>query len=261
MDRKHILYDYLAFVATVAFFVFLALIPNQEFRTPYGVNVLVWDIIVAAGAVDGGFLFYLLFPTQDKYIVSLTQEPDKIKMREIHVLLPSGEVMKREAHFFIVRIGVPMGTQNAEEIKLLYRHPTSNDLFELQNIQATGVPHIIVRWASQDIFLSNVPEKFATALVDAKEGKVQHLNLTSGEHHVPLVPLVFFFTVSGSDAVYFPSSYMRAYIMPIKFETELYIEAKGRRQKLLTILEVNAERWDNVAVSEKSNPVGVKLVS
>ncbi len=154
-----------------------------------------------------------------------------------------------------------MGTENAEEIKLLYRHPTSNDLFELQNIQSTGVPYIIVQWASQDKFLSDVPEKFATALVDAKEGKIQHLNLTSGESHLSLVPLVFFFTVSGSNAVYFPSFAMKAYVMPIKFQTELYIEAKGRPQKLLTVLDVDAQRWDHVAVSEASTPLGIHRVN
>jgi hypothetical protein len=194
---------------------------------------------------------------QNEYIVSLAQEAEEIKIREIHVRLPSGEIMKKEAHFFIVRIGVPLGTENAEDIKLLYRHPKSNEIFQLQKIPSTGVPYIIVQWASPDKFLPNVSEKFATALLDAKEGKIEHLNLTSGESHISLVPLVFFFTVSGSNAVYFPSSYRRAYVMPMKFETELYIEAKGRRQKLLTTLEIDAQRWDYVAVTELSNPTSL----
>ncbi len=75
------------------------------------------------------------------------------------------------------------------------------------------------------------------------------MNLTSGESHASLVPLVLFFTVRDYDAVCFPTVYRKAYVIPQKFETELYIEAKGK-QNLLTRLEIDAQRWDHVAVSD-----------
>ncbi len=110
-------------------------------------------------------------PLHYDYVISLTQEAEETKMHEIQVRLPSGEFVKRQAYFFVVRIGVPIGAETAQDIKLLYRHPKSNELFELQKIPTTGVPHIIVQWTSPQGFLVNVPEQFATALLDAKEVK------------------------------------------------------------------------------------------
>jgi amino acid transporter len=63
LDRKQALYDYIALVATFAFLAFLALLPNQEFLTPFGIRVLVWDLLLAPLGVAFGFLIYLVWPS------------------------------------------------------------------------------------------------------------------------------------------------------------------------------------------------------
>jgi hypothetical protein len=251
IDRHDVLFWGVLMILVTLAAVFIALIPNEGFASVYGIQVITCALILSAlGCICLGICYRWWPPTkpQFEYVVNFDQEPEDGKMREIDVRLPSGEIMKRRANFFIVRVGVPAGSENAEEVKLFYQHPNSTDIFELQRIQPTGVPNIIVQWASPNKF-ADVPEKFASALLDAREGKLDHLTLVSGEKTSTLVPLVVFFTVEGSNDVYFVSPYRRSYIMPMKFQTSLYIVAKGRSQKLLRSLEIDAHKWDNVAVT------------
>jgi hypothetical protein len=60
--RHEALFFYLLTVGASLVTVFIALIPSQEFRSAFGVSVLVWSTILAAGAVTIGVLGYLNWP-------------------------------------------------------------------------------------------------------------------------------------------------------------------------------------------------------
>jgi hypothetical protein len=181
------------------------------------------------------------------FVISTTQEPENVRMREIHVQLPSGEIVRREANFYIVSIGLPVGSENAQDFKLLLKNPYANYTDELWNISVTGIPSILVPWNFKQKPRPETCDDFAAAVLEAK---IRHLTLTAGLNHLHLVGFVLFFTIRDCDAIYFPTFNQRKADMHTKFETALYAEATNRPQTLLKRFEIDAQRWDSVSVRE-----------
>ncbi len=71
-DRKDALYFYLLSVGGSWVAVLIALIPNQEFLTPFGVSVLVWGAFLATeAAVIGGLVYLKGLPKPSDYDIPL----------------------------------------------------------------------------------------------------------------------------------------------------------------------------------------------
>lgn len=152
-------------------------------------------------------------------------------------------------------MGVPASSENARNFKLLYRVPNfkeqPNERFELEKIPTTGTPTITVQWDRPEKFLPSVPDHFATALLAAR---IKDMTLSAGANHLNLAIFVFFFTIRGSDAVYFPSLVNQPKIvMPVRFTVELWAEAMNKPITLLKTFVIDARTWDNVSVIELSN--------
>jgi hypothetical protein len=63
LDREEKLFWYILSLCITYVGVLIALIPNQEILTPFGIHVLVWGSIIAVGGGGGGYLVYLIYPT------------------------------------------------------------------------------------------------------------------------------------------------------------------------------------------------------
>lgn len=187
--------------------------------------------------------------TMGTFVISIAELLENSTMREIRVRLPSGEMASRQARFFTIGVGIPVGSENATNLKLLYRHPNSNELYELEKIPPNGTTSITVQWNRPEKFLPAVPDHFATAFLDG--AKVKNFTLTAGLDYLNMSLFVLFFTIEGSDTLYFPSIVNQpAFVMPVKIRTEIYAEADKKPQTLLKRLEIQAQTWEKARVTE-----------
>jgi hypothetical protein len=181
------------------------------------------------------------------FVVSTAQEPENLKMREIRIQLASGEILTREANFYTVSIGVPVGSENAEEFKLQLRHTDTIYKDELWNISTTGVPYILVPWNVKQKPRPETCDDFATAVLEAR---IRHFTLTAGANSLNQAVLVLFYTLRDCEDIYFPTFNQKKTDMHTKFQVELYAEAAKRPNTLLKRFEISGRNWDSVSVRE-----------
>ena len=285
LDRKQALYDYIILIVTFAFFGFLtfgasAIIWDIVLAAGAAVSgflvYLLWPSESARqAAIDGTLFLRQLRQGQDEglrdvardelaaelerermkplakaqlYSISLAQEPEIIRMREIRVQVGTGKPRTEQAWFYVVSLGVPSGAEGVVEVQPMFKFPTTNDVYPLAFIPTTGKPWIHVTWPLPPQ-APDFDEKrdFAKALVADKNLWIEKLNLEEGQ---PLVSFIFLFTVRGRDSVYFTSPNLIAVKMPATFRTALFLKAKDRPLVTAKVFEINARSWDSVSVNE-----------
>jgi hypothetical protein len=190
------------------------------------------------------------------YVVSLAQEPEDIRMREIRVrLAPTDQVRNEQARFYVVSLGVPSGAEDATEVQPCFKYPKTNDLYPLVLIPSSGKPWIHATWPAPPTApeFDKRRDDFATALVLDKTIRIEKMNLGAGH---ALQPFILLFTVRGRNTIYFPAENLVAFDMPTKFQTELLLQAKGRPLVRLKSFEIEARSWETVLVTELRNPSG-----
>ena len=183
------------------------------------------------------------------YSISLVQEPEIIRMREIRVQLGPNDQRKEQAWFYVVSLGVPLGAEDATEVQPCFKYPTTNDLYPLAVIPTTGKPWIHVTWPPPPTApdFDKEEEGFAKALLRDKDVRIEKMNLGAGH---ALQPFIFLFTVRGRNVLYVAAHNLIAFNMPTKFQTALHLQAEGRPRVLAKVFEVNARSWDSVSVNE-----------
>lgn len=183
------------------------------------------------------------------YSISLAQEPEIIRMREIRVRLDPNNERKQRAWFYIVSLGVPLGAESAREVQPLFKFPTTNDVYQLRFIPTSGKPWIHVTWPlpPEAPDFDKEQDGFAKALVLDKNRRIEKLSLEEGQH---LKPFIFLFTVHGSDTLYFPTPNLICFKMPTRFRTALYLQAADRPPIIAKTFEIDARSWESVSVNE-----------
>jgi hypothetical protein len=175
------------------------------------------------------------------------------RLRQINIVLPSGETVSRQVRFYSILIGIPIRSENARQLKLKYRllnSPVSNAISELEKIPIPVNPFVTVGWKRPEAFNEKDTQHFACAITDWTSIK-EPFTLTAGDTHLSLTMFGVFFTLEGGDAVYFPSrAHQAAIVMPAKFQVELYAEAEKKPETLLSRFEIDAQNWNSFPVTE-----------
>lgn len=190
--------------------------------------------------------------SQQSFILSLAQESKDIKMREIRVQAPSGQIFKKDANFYTVAIAVPSNSENAVDFKIFFRKPNTGDaihLYELYKIPTTGLPYMFVPWNSPNPFRPDVTFHFAGAVRMTVIKQAFTLAATTGPR-LGFAPFVFLYTIRDNNRVFVPTNSAWDVEMPAKFQTEVWAEANNKAKTRLARLEVDARTWDNISVTE-----------
>jgi hypothetical protein len=190
--------------------------------------------------------------SQQVFVLSLAQESNDIKMREIRVRVPSGQIFEKDANFYTVAIAVPTNSANAVDFKMLFRKPNTGDeihLYELYKIPTTGLPYMLVPWDSPNPFRPDVTFHFAGAVRMTVIKQPFTLTATIGPR-LGFASFVFLYTIRDNNRVFVPTNSAWDAEMPIKFQTELWAEASNKPKIRLARFEVDARTWDNFSVTE-----------
>jgi hypothetical protein len=76
LDRNELLSGYVLAVCTTWAFVFITLIPSQEYASAYGVFILTWSTIVAVIILGIGAIVYLSWPIAKPVLNELDRQPE-----------------------------------------------------------------------------------------------------------------------------------------------------------------------------------------
>lgn len=232
------------------FFFGILAIPNF-ISTPLNLYL---DIAVTLVALSFSAIYFGYFKrVRKEFIISLVQEPDATRLKEIHVIVGPNDIRTTKARSCTISVSIPKRAESAEDIHFSIKqfHPEtkeSSNLFQLKNIPSTGNPVVTLRWKGTKEEFDSQIDRFATALNDSPEIRYDSLELPAGE--LP-VPFIFCFTYPKSDVVYFPSVAARTYPLGQIHQVELWVRAKGRRGKKLKTLLIDARGgWDQVSLKE-----------
>jgi hypothetical protein len=209
------------------------LLQTKQLSSLYGFSVIVLVSVLAVIAGTGGFLVYLYFSLRQDFTIGLTQMPESEKLREIHVIVGPNDVRKTEASSYTVNVPVRKWSENYEDINFLIRQfdPQAQEpstLFPLHTIPCSRNPVMTVPWTrTKEEFESHI-DAFASAVNGFAGVRRSRLDMPSGG--LP-APFVLFFAYRGFGVIYFPSDAQRTYPLGGEHQLELWVRAKGKRDK------------------------------
>jgi hypothetical protein len=61
-------------------------------------------------------------------------------MREIRVRLEPNGARSEQARFYIVSLGVPLGAEDALEVQVSFKHPHTNDVYQMRGLENKESP-------------------------------------------------------------------------------------------------------------------------
>jgi hypothetical protein len=109
-----------------------------------------------------------------------------------------------------------------------------------------------VPWTrTKEEFESHI-DAFASAVNGFAGVRRSRLDMPSGG--LP-APFVLFFAYPGSDVIYFPSDAQRTYPLGGEHQLELWVRAKGKRDKKQRVILIDARKgWNHILLLEDIEP-------
>jgi hypothetical protein len=166
----------------------------------------------------------------------------------IRVELSRHKFKEAEARFCFVSIR-NVGIETAEEvIPHLWLPGRAGGFFHIVVIPIGSLESILVKWGQSEQELNASKEHgFALALIWDKVIRKESMALYSGGISRTFL---LFFTVNGSNILYFPSEAPFRLEMPCKIVAGLFLEAKDLPKYLAKMYEVDAHSWGSFQVRE-----------
>jgi hypothetical protein len=166
----------------------------------------------------------------------------------IRVELSPHNIKEAEARFCFVSVR-NVGIETAEGvIPHLWLRGLAQGFFHLIMIPLGSLESILVKWRqSEEEFNASSEHGFALALIWDEVARKETMSLYGGGIGQGFL---LFFTVKGSNILYFPSEAPLRLEMPCKLVAGLFFEVKDLPKYLAKMYEVDASSWDSFQVQE-----------